>query len=929
MELEDATLLLDFVSEAEEMELLRTIDAREWEETHKRRTQHYGYRYKRSKPGTRGAGSLEQATDLRELGPTFCKIKRRLDKTLGRVRGRRAVPAGWAELADQVLVSEYQPGQGAASQTDPPLFASHVALLSLGADCELELERDVPGQAGSRASQRLPRRSLLVIYGDARYLWRRGIAARKSDVVDGRRMLRARRVLVTFRKIISHGMFFRQSKKRMPKPSLFTKGNLRATHGEKGLDGKIPLQYVLDHIAEKLDKNEAELAPADRLLVLRAETGSGKTTALMYELSKFAQQRAGRERSVLVTQPRVLTASEKAVELDRRSDIYPGMELGRNLGYSTGPFKEEPEVGLIYATLGVLMARLRAFEPAHLIAKYSFLVVDEAHETSVDLYLTLYYLRKFLKNNCHNPRCPFVIIMSATIDASKYAKYLGGKAKDTIHVAGLSNEIVEHWAPNSSGDVLASAVAKVRELHAGPCEPDRGDILVFVPGEAEMDRLKGELMRAALPEVDLVTLTGAIVSAGGPELDRLRMPLADLSTLYKRKVRRRVVLATVVAETGVTIESLRHCIDIGWSRLPTYFPPRDVSLLLTRPESRAAMIQRKGRVGRVFPGDFYPLFTQASAKKLPEYNLSALESEDLTLLMMALLAFNAQKGKRNKLHPPKLLDPPPAESVRAALRRLTYLGFLDEERGATPLLERGALLLSSVEQAEQLKLLLSSYVWQVSLADAATLAIFAVARRGEYVVEPQKGKSLTSAGAKYEPLFNLQSAAQQLSASAAWQLDAMLGDQLTEPLIIVRIFEQLVRALPLEQAVDRLVDLGIRPFGVARLIAARDELLGDLPQAGFMDVWPHHSDFHALIRDGQLLDYATRVRRCIYEGYKMNLAQKDALGVHRTRFGDQIIPPRDLVCSRFVYVRASGRARIPSPVYQIFADKVCVLDGFF
>ena len=171
----------DYIDESDETELIRTIEGQEWGTELKRRVQHYGYRY-----------DYRRRTVKPEmyLGPLPDWLKALSD---------RLVESGFfPESPDQVIINEYQPGQGIAQHVDRTCFGDSVASLSLGSSCAMEFAK----QNGEKVAIFLPARSLLVLSGDARYEWRHAIPGRRSDWCEGRRIARGRRLSLTFRSVL-------------------------------------------------------------------------------------------------------------------------------------------------------------------------------------------------------------------------------------------------------------------------------------------------------------------------------------------------------------------------------------------------------------------------------------------------------------------------------------------------------------------------------------------------------------------------------------------------------------------------------------------------------------------------------------------------------------------------------------------------------
>jgi superfamily II DNA/RNA helicase len=711
----------------------------------------------------------------------------------------------------------------------------------------------------------------------------------------------------------------------MPKPSLYVAGNLRPTCKSQGaLKDLVPLDYILSHIGEKLTRPPSV---ANRVLVLKAETGSGKTTALMYELYKWRQSKS---RSIVVTQPRILTAVDKAQELGRKKEFYPGMELSENVGYLTGSAKDNAQQrGLLYVTIGYLLAQFKNLRPSELMNKYDYIVIDEAHERSgLELDTILYELLLFLQANHTDPQCPFVIIMSATIDIGKYTRFFGAELCDAIHVVGYSNVITQHWPKNGSPDIIGAAAALVRQINASEDPPDKCDILIFVPGDGETRKMI--LALQDITNVAVLPLSRDIVNANGLEVDMVtHMTLAELSAMRKTKYRRRVVVATVVAETGITIDTLRYCIDLGWSRTSSYIPVFDLGLLITCPVSLSAMRQRMGRVGRQFDGDYYPLLTKETYESIPEYELPAIHKSDLTRMMLSLFCARERhqtiigsdaKTTEDHLAPPLLLDPLPTQAVVMAIRKLDYLGLL-----YTPLMQIANRI--DAETVESTKMILSGYAWRVSLSDLATIATFAHVRRADYIADRPS---------KEYGVFDMANAVHDLMGDSE-VVTSLFSDGFLEPLIVERLFVAIMSKGSLADGMQTLERRGIKVLRFTELLTKRDELLDRITELGMQEVWPSFTlPFLSNSREVDVpavVDFVTRCKRCVWEGYKMNLVSEEH-GQLVNRYGIVANVTAKMgmrvQSRRFLYPECNARMDSKSGLnYVVTLDKICPLDGFF
>ncbi len=387
--------------------------------------------------------------------------------------------------------------------------------------------------------------------------------------------------------------------------------------------------------------------------VLQAPPGAGKTTLVPLALLPEPVL-AGRK--ILLLEPRRLAARAAA----RRMAALLGERVGETVGYRV---RRDTAIGprtrIEVVTEGIL-TRMVQHDPE--LADAGIVIFDEFHERSLhaDLGLALVLeSRAVLRPDLR------LLVMSATIDGAAVAGLLGGAPVLTSE--GRSFPVTTRYLPRSPETwVEPAAAAAVRQALAE--EP--GDVLVFLPGQAEIRRtaeLLGEAI-AARPDTDLYSLHGMLP---GEEQDAAIRP--------SPAGRRKVVLATAIAETSLTIEGVRVVIDSGLSRVPRYAARSGMTRLTTVRVSRASADQRRGRAGRTEPGVCYRLWAAGEDQGLlPRATPEILEA-DLAPLALELAAAGVAD-------PASLtwLDPPPAAALAEARALLTALGALDAAGGITP-----------------------------------------------------------------------------------------------------------------------------------------------------------------------------------------------------------------------------------------------------
>ena len=404
-----------------------------------------------------------------------------------------------------------------------------------------------------------------------------------------------------------------------------------------------------------ISEHRREIAAALRghqVTIVVGETGSGKTTQLPKIAMEVAGERPGR---LGCTQPRRLAA----VAVARRLAEEVGCEQGGYVGYQVRfDDRTGPETKIKLMTDGILLAETQ--QDADL-SQYHTIILDEAHERSLNIDFLLGYL-KLLLNRRKDLR---LIISSATMDAAAFAEFFGGAP--IIHVQGRTYPVELHYMPPlAEREELAEHVERaVRWITEYDAE---GDVLIFLPGEREIRDCADALGAMELPRTLILPLYA-------------RLSLVEQQRIFRTQPgMRRIVLATNVAETSLTIPGIVYVIDSGLARISRYLPGRQIQSLQIEPISQASARQRMGRCGRVAEGVCIRMyaeddFAQRAPFTDPEIRRSSLAG---VILRMA------------DLHLPPLgdfplPDPPSARLINEGYRTLRELGALDAHKQLTPI----------------------------------------------------------------------------------------------------------------------------------------------------------------------------------------------------------------------------------------------------
>jgi ATP-dependent helicase HrpA len=377
-----------------------------------------------------------------------------------------------------------------------------------------------------------------------------------------------------------------------------------------------------------------------QVIIVCGDTGSGKTT----QLPKMALQlgRAAEGRLIGCTQPRRLAA----VTVARRVAEEFGEPVGGLVGYQ---HRFERRLGrasrIKFMTDGILLAETRA---SPLLEAYDTLIIDEAHERSLNIDFLLGLVKRIL------PRRPGlrVVVSSATLDAGRFSDFFGGAP--TLSIPGRLHPIeIRYREPGDDDPDLPRLIAQsVEELvSAGP-----GDILVFLPGERDIREAAAALTGRRLPGTTIIPLMASL-------------PVAEQQRAFQPADGRRVILSTNVAETSVTLPGIRYVIDSGLARISRYVHRTQVQRLQIEAVSQASARQRAGRCGRVGPGICIRLYDEADYQRRdpytdPEILRSSLAGVILTMLDLGL-------GDITQF---PFLDPPAPAMIREGLRELDELG---------------------------------------------------------------------------------------------------------------------------------------------------------------------------------------------------------------------------------------------------------------
>lgn len=684
-------------------------------------------------------------------------------------------------------------------------------------------------------------------------------------------------------------------------------------------------------------------SPSDRILIIRAKTGSGKSSTLPVALFNIIKPRNVTEydgRGVICTQPRVLTAQEIAKDI--AGDTWAkDMILGKTIGYSTGSGKELGKGGrsmLVYATIDTLLLQLKQENSKDILESlYQFIILDEVHERSMVFDMTAMLMKKYIYENYDKPKCPFLILTSATFDAEKYCKYFGiSPETNLMEVSGSVYPITERYLNTNSLNTIESAISIVRDIveeRINPMKKGQNDILIFAYGMAPMKELKEHLLKYNIERIQkkknpfIVSIVeGYAVNYNTIErqivymdYDRLLVDeTGDYNPRGKYNAIQRVILGTNVAETGLTIPTLGHCIDLGWKNVNEMYNPYGIKGVIQKPVDKNNVTQRRGRVGRKFPGNFYAVYTEQTFNSLSSMQLPSIMTEDISNTIIDILIQQNNCFDINKID---MLDTPPVDSLKTSIEKNIVLGYIKSDYGKCFTMSEFGELFRQVRYSsvEVFRCLLSGYVYDVCILDLITMLCMTSVRMRKVDVAGILKEVLPAFFFAEEDFMHIYTA-------------VTLDDFVTG----LFIFEAFAKSS--EKGIDAMekfcekykLDLN----SMIGVIEARLNLMDDLSAVQFDPLYLQDQSIADATKDNYI-QRLSLLKQCLYDGFKLNIIHNDTKSRgYKNRFGLNIrcnLPNRQIGFPKYIItnnIQIISNPFSPTFQYTLETDRICVLDGY-
>ena len=748
-------------------------------------------------------------------------------------------------------------------------------------------------------------------------------------------------------------------------PTLLQKGSLYFDDEQlkKDHEETIPIQFIEQHIFRKLNKNIKDKTINDGLLLLKSETGSGKSTTLPFKL--FSNVQLAQNKTIGVTQPKILTAIDIPKFQISGSSWAKHMVMGHNIGYRTGIDNCRPNEkhNIIFMTIQTLTNQFINQSDEWLINKYSIIIIDECHNKPIDLDLLIYLINEFINRNINKRICPYFILTSATFRINDYMKYFSVTNQSIIKVTGRSFPINNHFMDYGSNDLYKSTIKIIKNIF-NINNIINDDIIVFLTGLSEIEQLQRTINKE-FKNVLVLPIDGKEVKQQGQYYRLINVSLDNINNKQNKNYIRKIILSTNVAETGLTIDNLKFVIDSGWMKLNEFIPTFGVNILIRTPCSLANTLQRKGRCGRKSIGEFYPLYTENVYKELIENNQPDVYTSNISTTMLLFYNLAIMNNKIYNDNMLQLLDSPSHESINYSKDLLFNLGLTNinnkdcvnkdcvnkdcVNKDCVNNNEHSDIIITKIgeiinklffihdepNRIQLARMILSGYAYNVSIIDLINIAAILPCKQLEYQIKSKKLIQLIKNIIPNYLNFDID--------NILIKLQMIICDEFIFPLILMKGIMMNITNIYKWSSL-----YGISISFITTVLSNRDDIINQLLS---ININPFTSNIQLFdnVNEQSFMNSLVNIKRCIWEGFKMNLFiwnSKDCNYRHY-RYGKHIIlnkisllnsdtykqleklyynpnfRPKNILVYSLLYKEDQN-----SIVYNLSSSKISILDGF-
>ncbi|MGX5174302.1 ATP-dependent RNA helicase HrpA [Aliikangiella sp. IMCC44653] len=414
-----------------------------------------------------------------------------------------------------------------------------------------------------------------------------------------------------------------------------------------GVDTELP---IANHAAEI-----TQLLASNQVIIVAGETGCGKTT----QLPKICLNAGYGVKGVIAhTQPRRVAATSVARRIAEEVET----PLGEGVGYAirfANKYSSQTRTKLM--TDGVLLAEI---EQDPLLAQYEVIIIDEAHERSLNIDFLLGFIKQIIRKRSDLK----VIITSATIDPEKFSKSFNNAP--IVSVEGRSYPVEVRYRELDSSDnesshdaILTGVINAIDEC----CSESSGDILIFADGEGQIKSIAKQIHQSNIADVEILPLYA-------------RLSAKEQQRIFSASAKRKIIISTNVAETSLTVPGIIFVIDIGTARVSRFSQRNKIQQLPVEKISQASANQRKGRCGRIAPGICIRLYSEEDFLNREAFTAPEIKRTNLSSVVLKLKAMHV-----NEVEAFPFIESPSERSWKVAFNSLFELGALDQRKEITPI----------------------------------------------------------------------------------------------------------------------------------------------------------------------------------------------------------------------------------------------------